>query len=41
MIPLENTQVDHLVPLIVHMMLQSKLEAEMGIPEVYTVKCNT
>ena len=34
-IPWENTQVDHLEPLIVHTMLQSKLEAEMGIPEEY------
>ena len=35
-IPLENTQVDHLEPLILHTMLQSKLEAEMGIPEEYS-----
>ena len=35
-IPWENTQVDHLEPLIVHTMLQSKLEAEMGIPAVYS-----
>ena len=34
-IPWENTQVDHLEPLIVHSMLQSKLETEMGIPERY------
>ena len=32
-IPWENTQVDHLEPLIVQTMLQSKLETEMGIPE--------
>ena len=35
-IPWENTQVDHLEPLVVHTMLQSKLEAEMGIPEEYS-----
>ena len=35
-IPWENTQVDHLEPLIVQMMLQSKLETEMGIPEKYS-----
>ena len=35
-VPWENTQVDHLEPLIVHTMLQSKLEAEMGIPEEYS-----
>ena len=35
-IPWENTQVDHLEPLIVQTMLQSKLEAEMGIPEEYS-----
>ena len=41
-IPWENTQVDHLEPLIVHTTLQSKLEAEMGIPEEYSqVECNT
>ena len=41
-IPWENTQVDHLEPLIVHTMLQSKLETEMGIPEEYSpVECNT
>ena len=34
-IPWENTQVDHLEPLIVQMTLQSKLETEMGIPEKY------
>ena len=32
-IPWENTQVNHLEPLIVNMMLQSKLETEIGIPE--------
>ena len=31
-IPWENTQVDHLEPLIVQTMLQSKLETEIGIP---------
>ena len=36
MIPWENTQVDHLEPLIVQTMLQSKLETEMGIPEEYS-----
>ena len=35
-IPWENTQVDHLEPLIVQTMLQSKLETEMGIPEEYS-----
>ena len=35
-IPWENTQVDHLEPLIVHTMLQSKLETEIGIPEEYS-----
>ena len=35
-IPWENTQVDHLEPLIVHTMLQSKLGAEIGIPEEYS-----
>ena len=35
-IPWGNTQVDHLEPLIVHMMLESKLEAKMGIPEEYS-----
>ena len=41
-IPWENTQVDHLEPLIVQTTLQSKLETEMGIPEkVFTIKCNT
>ena len=35
-IPWENTQVDHLELFIVHTMLQSKLEAEMGIPDAYS-----
>ena len=35
-IPWENTQVDHLEPLIVQTMLQSKLETEMGIPQKYS-----
>ena len=35
-IPWENTQVDHLEPLIVHTMLQSKLETEIGILEEYS-----
>ena len=35
-IPWENTQVDHLEPLIVHTMLQSKLGTEIGIPEEYS-----
>ena len=35
-IPWENTQVNHLEPLIVNTMLQSKLEAEIGIPEEYS-----
>ena len=35
-IPWENTQVDHLEPLIVQTMLQSKLETEIGIPEEYS-----
>ena len=35
-IPWENTQVDHLEPLTVLTMLQSKLETEMGIPEKYS-----
>ena len=34
-IPCENTQVNHLEPLIVNTMLQSKLETEIGIPEEY------
>ena len=34
-IPLENTQVNHLEPLIVNTKLQSKLETEIGIPEQY------
>ena len=41
-IPWESTQVDHLEPLIVQTMLQSKLETEMGIPEKYSpFECNT
>ena len=35
-IPWENTQVDHLEPLIVQTMSQSKLETEMAIPEKYS-----
>ena len=35
MIPSANSQVDHLEPVIVNMMLQSKLETEIGIPEEY------
>ena len=35
-IPWENTHVDHLEPLIVHTILQSKLETEIGIPEEYS-----
>ena len=35
-IPWENTQVDHLEPLIVQTTLQSKLETEMGIPKKYS-----
>ena len=31
-IPWENTQVDHMEPLIVKTMLQSKLESEMSLP---------
>ena len=34
-IPWENTQVDHLEPLMVTTMLQSRLGTEVGIPEVY------
>ena len=34
-IPWENTQVDHVEPLIVKTMLQSKLETDVGIPGVY------
>ena len=34
-IPLENTQVDHMEPLVVKAMLQSKLVMNMEIPEVY------
>ena len=35
-IPWENTQVDHLEPLVVHTMLQYKLETEIRIPEEYS-----
>ena len=35
-IPWENTQVNHLEPLIVNTMLRSKLETEIGIPEEYS-----
>ena len=35
-IPWKNTQVDHLEPLIVQTMLQSKLETDIGIPEEYS-----
>ena len=34
-IPWENTQVDHMEPLIVKTMLQSKLVRNVDIPEVY------
>ena len=34
-IPWENTQVDHMEPLVVKAMLQSKLVMNMEIPEVY------
>ena len=34
-IPWENTQVNHLEPVIVTTMLQSRLGTEVGIPEVY------
>ena len=34
-IPWENTEVNHLEPLIVNTMLQSKLETEIGMPEEY------
>ena len=34
--PWENVQVDHMEPLIVKAMLQSKLVNNVGIPEVYT-----
>ena len=34
-IPWENTQVDHMAPLIVKTMLQSKLGMDVDIPEVY------
>ena len=35
-IPWESTHVDHLEPLIVQTLLQSKLDTEMGIPEKYS-----
>ena len=34
-IPWENTQVDHMEPLVVKAMLQSKLVMNMEIPDVY------
>ena len=34
-IPWENTQVEHMEPLIVKTMLQSKLESETSIPNEY------
>ena len=34
-IPWENTQVEHMEPLIVKTMLQSKLESETSLPTVY------
>ena len=34
-IPWENTQVDHVEPLIVKTMLLSKLVTDVGIPDVY------
>ena len=34
-IPWENTQMDHMGPLIVKTMLQSKLVTNVNIPEVY------
>ena len=34
-IPWENTQVDHMEPLIVKTMLQSKFVMEVDIPEMY------
>ena len=34
-IPLESTQVEHMEPLIVKTMLQSKLESEIRFPEEY------
>ena len=34
-IPWENTQVDHVEPLMVKTMLQSKLVTSVGIPDVY------
>ena len=35
-IPWEKTQMDHLEPFVVHTMLQSMLETEIGIPEEYS-----
>ena len=35
-IPWENTRVDHMEPLIVKTMLQSKLVTNVGIPEMYS-----
>ena len=35
-IPWENTQVDHLEPLVVHTMSQSKVETEIGMPQEYS-----
>ena len=34
-IPLENTQVDNMEPLIVKTMLQSKMVNHVGVPEIY------
>ena len=34
-IPCKNTQVDNMEPLTVRMMLQSKLEDDVGVPEKY------
>ena len=34
-IPWENTQVEHMEPLIVKAMLQSKLESEISLPNEY------
>ena len=36
-IPWENTQVDHMEPLIVKTKLQSKLVTDVGTPEMYMV----
>ena len=35
-IPWENTQMDHMEPLIVKTMLQSKLVMDVDIPEMYS-----